>query len=415
MSSIVSAQNRVEAPFIIIKIGNYTFGHCTLPDRNVMSTMANVTFPKYVQSLSVVKINGSVNTYNAVMEYPITASDDPNLLEKVFSSISKTREVIFQYGDWNIPTFIYKEEKTVLTQLKTQVDVLNSKITYTLSCTSTALTLNAGVHNFNAKTAKPSDVLFDLLKDTSTGLSDIFSGMRNLTKVRDKYLIATDDQEVKLEAKFGISLLEYITYLVNCMVNVNDSPDSAIKKYKYFWAVQDDISNEFGGSYFHVRSVESNCNYNISYNTYEVDVGYPSGNYVTQFSINNDDSWAILYDYAEKIKLPQYSYSIDDKGNVVTTYSPMITASGKYQRTTEADRTWWTQMTQFPLTAVIQIKGLLRPAMLMSYIKVNCYFYGHKHVSSGLYAITKQEDRIDSNGYRTTLTLTRLSGDEEYA
>ena len=72
-------------------------------------------------------------------------------------------------------------------------------------------------------------------------------------------------------------------------------------------------------------------------------------------------------------------------------------------------------MTQFPITAVLQIKGLLRPALLMSYVKINCYFYGHKHVSSGLYIITKQQDKIDTAGYRTTLSLTRVSGDENYA
>ena len=48
----------------------------------------------------------------------------------------------------------------------------------------------------------------------------------------------------------------------------------------------------------------------------------------------------------------------------------------------------------------------------MDYVKVNAYFYGHKHISSGLYIITKQEDMISDQGYKTTLTLTRLSGDE---
>ena len=72
-------------------------------------------------------------------------------------------------------------------------------------------------------------------------------------------------------------------------------------------------------------------------------------------------------------------------------------------------------MTQFPITAKLTIKGLLRPSLLMTYIKVNTYFFGHKHVSSGLYIITRQEDSIDSNGYKTTLSLTRISGDTDYA
>ena len=47
----------------------------------------------------------------------------------------------------------------------------------------------------------------------------------------------------------------------------------------------------------------------------------------------------------------------------------------------------------------------------MSYVKINAMFYGQKHSSSGLYIITKQEDSIDSSGYKTTLSLTRISGD----
>ena len=50
--------------------------------------------------------------------------------------------------------------------------------------------------------------------------------------------------------------------------------------------------------------------------------------------------------------------------------------------------------------------------MLMTYVRINTYFFGQKHLSSGLYIITKQVDQIDSSGYRTTLSLTRISGDE---
>lgn len=52
-------------------------------------------------------------------------------------------------------------------------------------------------------------------------------------------------------------------------------------------------------------------------------------------------------------------------------------------------------MTQFPIKATMTIKGLLRASILMSYIRVNVYFFGRKHTSSGIYAITKQEDKID--------------------
>ena len=71
-------------------------------------------------------------------------------------------------------------------------------------------------------------------------------------------------------------------------------------------------------------------------------------------------------------------------------------------------------MTKFPISATLQIKGLVRTVMLMTYLRVNAIFYGQRHVSSGLYIITKQVDTIDGNGYRTELTLQRVGGDEDY-
>jgi len=48
----------------------------------------------------------------------------------------------------------------------------------------------------------------------------------------------------------------------------------------------------------------------------------------------------------------------------------------------------------------------------MSYLRLNVIFPGgHKHISSGLYIITKQQDQIDEQGYKTTLSLTKISGD----
>lgn len=70
-------------------------------------------------------------------------------------------------------------------------------------------------------------------------------------------------------------------------------------------------------------------------------------------------------------------------------------------------------MTQFPIQATLTIQGLLRPSTLMSYVKVNVYFYSHKHVSSGLYIITKQVDDIGDSGYKTTLSLTRIGADSD--
>ena len=68
-------------------------------------------------------------------------------------------------------------------------------------------------------------------------------------------------------------------------------------------------------------------------------------------------------------------------------------------------------MTEYPIKVTITLKGLLRPAILMSYVRLNVYYWGKKHISSGLYVITSQSDSISESGYRTTLTMTRVGKD----
>ena len=49
----------------------------------------------------------------------------------------------------------------------------------------------------------------------------------------------------------------------------------------------------------------------------------------------------------------------------------------------------------------------------MSYVKINVLFFGKKHIASGLYVVTKQQDNIDMSGYRTTLSIMRIAGDDD--
>ena len=80
--------------------------------------------------------------------------------------------------------------------------------------------------------------------------------------------------------------------------------------------------------------------------------------------------------------------------------------------TKATDRVWWTKATQFPINANITVQGLLRPATLMQYVRLNVIFPGgNKHISSGLYIVTRQVDNIGPSGYTTTLGLTRIKGD----
>ena len=68
-------------------------------------------------------------------------------------------------------------------------------------------------------------------------------------------------------------------------------------------------------------------------------------------------------------------------------------------------------MVNYPITATLKIKGLIKPAILMSYVYIDARFFGKQHYASGYYIITKQTDNIDSTGYRTTLSLLKVGGE----
>lgn len=418
--NLISTTTRVESPFIVVTIGEYTFGTYSNKSKRVndsktgeVYTKYSTTFPNFMQSINIVKVNGAVNTYNIVMVYAIRAGDDPNLLEKVFSSVSDSRKIYISYGDYSSPNFIYKEESAIMTSVKSNVNIANSTITYTITCTSDALNLSAGHMTFSRRRAKPSDILFEMLYNSNLGLLDIFYGMRNAELVRSKGLIASNDKEVQLEQKTNISPLEYMNYLVSCMSNVANSPNSVIKKSNYALTVVDDITGEFGGPYFKVVELNKDIKVNNSLDMYEIDIGYPTANIVLDFTINDDETYSILYNHSKNIEQADYSYRIDNKGEISYIYSPQISNSQDLLKTTEADKTWWTRVTQYPIKASLSIKGLLRPAILMSYLKLNVYFYGRKHIASGIYIITKQEDIVNNMGYRTNLTLTRVGADSD--
>jgi hypothetical protein len=248
-----------------------------------------------------------------------------------------------------------------------------------------------------------------MLKNPRYGLTKVFSGMQDLNKVLSKNLIASNDKKVHLNAQQNISSLDYVTYLVNSMVSVSSSE---YRPSKYFLTLYDDTTNEMGGTYFTVTEVVGGTGEYLSADTYVLDVNFPSDNFITQFSIQNDQSWSILYEYVHEIDSQKYSYRLDDDGNMITTYAPTLVRSNSSGGISAYESSWWTLMTEFPIKAVLTMKGLTRPSVLMTYVKLNVWFHGGmKHLSSGLYVITKQEDRLDSSGYKTTLTLLRVGAD----
>lgn len=423
-NNLLSYPSLVEAPYIIVKIGDYSFGQYT--EKRSAGKLYK-TYPNYITSLNVVKINGQVNVYTIRMLYQVQYMDDPNFLDKIFSSVGYGK-IKISYGDFASPSFVYKEEEAIITKVTTNVDFSNSKIEYTISCTSSALSVQGTNYQFQRYAKeKPSNVIKQiLLRAKYYHLDNIFPGItgENLNKNFNKF-IATDDLAVEIPAQQYMDPISYINYLVTCMVPQEDTVSAATRSATYFMTIHDDSYADYsdvGGTYFKVTKVLSTYKTLPTFNTYNVDVGYPGGdhpgeNLVMNFQLKDDNSWALLYDYSQSdIQGAQsnYSYSINNQGQAIQTYSPNITLNAIHGKTTPTMKSWWTRMTEFPISATLTIKGLVRAAMLMTYLRVNTYFYGKKHVSSGLYVITRQEDQIDGSGYRTTLSLTRIAGEDEY-
>ena len=418
-TSLLSYPSLVESPFIMVKIGEFTFGTYTHKNLNTTEKAKyRRMYPNFVKSLQVVKVNGTVNQYVLTLVYQIEPGNDPNYVDKILSKVGYGK-IKISYGDWASPEFIYREEEALVTKVTSNVDFGNSRITYVVYCTSSSLSLASNTYNWRAREAKPSDVIIDVLKNKKYGLTEIFYGMKNISKkVLRSTLIASDDKVVKIGAKQNLDPLSYINYLVTCMTSVtNRNNNTAIKDSSYYLTIHDDVYGDqnLNGPYFKITKVKSRGKTLQTADTYEVDINYPSENLVTSFNINNDNSWSLLYRYSDKVTPYRHYYTIGDDGIINSESTPnSLVSADKYKMVTESQKTWWTKMTQFPITATMTIKGLVRPAMLMTYIRVNAFFYGQRHVSSGLYIVTKQEDKIDQAGYRTTLTLQRIAGDNDY-
>ena len=362
-----------------------------------------------MNSLTVVKVNGEVNTYQLRMIYQIKQGDDPNLIDNILSSISGTRTMTISYGDWCSPGNIYKEEEVLVTNVKSNIDFASSRISYDIAAVSKTLNLMSQCFNFRGQHAKPSSVLLAMINNPVYGIQQNFTGMQNKQKALIEQLIATDDREVFLETKNNMSVYDYINYLVSCMVP--SGTDGVTGNGYYALSVIDDNKNELGGSYFKVTKIgDSEMSYDGK-DAYELDIGYPGNNFITNFTINDNETWSILFDSSETSRKNDFTYTYNQDGELIKSDSPSITRSKDLLQTTAADKAWWTKMTEFPISATIDFKGLVRPTLLVSYVKINCVFYGRRHIASGTYIITKQTDTINAQGYKTTLNLQRIKGE----
>lgn len=423
-TSLLASNARIQAPWIKVSIGNYTFGVFSKTSANKQSpdgtyyTSFEVQYPNYVKSLGITKINGQVNQYDLSLVYPVTQTSDPNFFEKVLSSVSKTRKIVFSYGDMSMPTYIYKNEEAIITKVKQSFNLKGGgEITYTISAVSSAALAAGGSWTFQGVKARPSEIIKRILKDSRYGLQKLFYGM-NASNI--DILIASDDKEVSIGAKRNISALDYITYLVSCMIPQGATTQQYTSSDIYILTMHDDTTYdsssfsdlEISGPYFRVERQSYKTNKS---DAFEIDIGFGNtGTIVTEFSVLDDEGYALLYDYNEKLDTSPYVERIDQNGKLQTIWSPSVTSKNETFKTRTEDITWWTKVTKYPIKATITVQGLLRPAILMSHVRLNViYPGGRKHVSSGLYLVTQQRDQIDGNGYRTQLQLTKIAGDND--
>ena len=417
--SLLGSMSLVEVPFVKITIGDYTFGVYSKSEVKKDYVNAEIQYPNYVQNLQVKKINGKVNQYTLSLSYPITSSDDPNFFDKVFSSVSKTRSIVFSYGDMSLPSFISKDEQAIITNIQQSINVQSSTIQYTISAVSNAFLSNMGAYDFGERFTQPSSVIKEILYNNYYGLLEVFTGMRDKDLVKTNGLIPEDDAQVQINAKTNISPLDYLSYLVSCMKPRNTDNNSLQQGSVYVMNIVDNptqIANTdatgnfiFDGSYF---KITRNDRYSDAFDTYSIDIGFPSQNIITQFSIDQNENYALLYDFQGKINESKYVEWIGNDGQPVQVFAPVVSSRNNNYRTQEDDKTWWTKVTEYPIKATITLKGLLRPAILMNYVRLNTYFWGQKfNGGCGLFIITQQVDNIGLSGFTTTLSLTRVGGD----
>ena len=422
--TLLSSNARIQAPWIKVTIGRYTFGvfnktqTVDKDDQGNFYISYDVQYPNYVQRLEITKINGQVNQYTLSLVYPVTQVDDPNFFEKVLSSVSKTRKIVFSYGDMSMPSYIYKDEEAIITKVSQNFDIKGGgAISYTINAVSGAALSAGGSWTFTGGMKRPSEEIKQIFKNnTKYRLQNLFSGM-NSSNIDS--LIASDDKEVKLAAKRNISVIDYLTYLVSCMIPASYSTPQHTSSDIYILTIHDDTTYDdtsnpelnITGPYFKVERVSYKTNKS---DAFQIDIGFGNtGTIVTDFRVMDDESPALLYEYNEKLETSKYVQRIDNQGQIQNIWAPTITSKNDEFITRPDDIVWWTKITKYPIKASITIQGLLRPAILMSYIRLNViYPGGRKHISSGLYLVTQQRDVIDGTGYRTTLTLTKISGDD---
>lgn len=385
------ALNPVEAPFMELTIGDYTFGVFEASNRYDK-------YPNYIDSMSVVRTNGSMNEYTINLIHQVRPGSNPNFIDELISKNGYDK-ITIRYGDANSGVeFI--DTNALLIGVNNSFDFTNCNIKYTLRATSSAISIASHKRTFASVQDKPSNIIRDLLyNDANEDLLQAFPAMRDKNFVELNNLIPTNDMVVSIEEFKNINVVSYLKNLVSFMKSTTDS----IVKSTYMLTIED--------GYFNINQITNNYIYDSS--LYEVDINFPDDNQVFDFSIDTNYSWPIAYAYSGGVS--NYTYDIGNNGNIhhfSSLSSNLLDFSSQMQENVNSN--WWTQVTEFPISAKLTCRGLLSPLLLLTYIKINCIYYGSERLTSGVYIVTGQTDTLSGSGYKTTLSLLRVAGKQQH-
>jgi hypothetical protein len=135
-------------------------------------------------------------------------------------------------------------------------------------------------------------------------------------------LIAGDDKMVDIGSKQNISALDYVNYLVSCMIPAGFTTEQRDNADIYALTLHDDttISNDdetdlgVSGSYFKVTRISHTID---RPDAFQIDIGFGNtGTIVTDFKVVNDENYSLLYDYSESQPKNNYVYRLDNSGNM---------------------------------------------------------------------------------------------------
>lgn len=396
-TNLVSYPSLVQAPLIMLDFNGIIIGgYGNRGDK----------YPNYIDSMSVKKINGRINQYSFNLNYQIRPGEDPNFIDKLISRTGYQKPLKILYGDSTYPTGFFRDEEAVIIDVKHREDPSSCRITYNISAIS-SLGIAKSSSTFIPVIDKPSSQIYKLLYnsgETSEALLSAFPGMKDKRLVASRGLIPSTDSTVSIGGLTNASPLSQLTHLVSCMKSA-----AGFKSSYYITFCED---NSMNGSYFkitEVKKLNSNDLSSTDSSIYTVDINYPTDNFITNFQVCSNDYWTMAYDFAGNI--PCYNYDMDNLGNIIQTKTNIVYKNQNTNVSSLVKENWWTHATEFPIATKLTLKGLVTPAMLMSYIYINAYFYGQRDIASGLYVVTEENDTISGAGYTTELTLLRVAED----